>query len=253
MDCTTTSLWVFGYGSLCWYPGFQTRSSCIGYVQNYVRRFWQGNTTHRGHPGRPGRVATLIKEDKGLTWGVAYEVTGEAALKYLNEREVTLGGYTTELVTFYPRDRSTQPFPVLLYIATPSSKDWAGPAPLHEIATQIIQSKGPYGHNVEYLVRLADFMREKIPEEYDEHLSTLETLVRNRIKENNMCLKSLMGEGPPSLTSHENGAEGGAVAVVAEDNNNNNNNNNNNPQEERRNTFSYSTQVPKKTLRCLNV
>ncbi|RXG56030.1 hypothetical protein Avbf_05360 [Armadillidium vulgare] len=66
------------------------------------------------------------------------------------------------------------------------------------------------GHNVEYLVRLADFMREKIPEEYDEHLSTLETLVRNRIKENNMCLKSLMGEGPPSLTSHENGAEGGA-------------------------------------------
>ncbi|KAB7506470.1 Glutathione-specific gamma-glutamylcyclotransferase 1, partial [Armadillidium nasatum] len=154
----------------------------------------------------------------GLTWGVAYEVTGEAALKYLNEREVTLGGYTTELVTFYPRDRSTQPFPY--------------------------DSNLKRGHNVEYLVRLADFMREKIPEEYDEHLSTLETLVRNRIKENNMCLKSLMGEGPPSLTSHENGAEGGAVAVVAEDNNNNNN-----PQEERRNTFSYSTQVPKKTLR----
>lgn len=40
--------WVFGYGSLCWIPGF-TYSKCItGYIRGYVRRFWQGNVTHRG-------------------------------------------------------------------------------------------------------------------------------------------------------------------------------------------------------------
>lgn len=47
-----TSLWVFGYGSLCWHPGFQFGASSVGYIKNYVRRFWQGNSTHRGVPGK---------------------------------------------------------------------------------------------------------------------------------------------------------------------------------------------------------
>lgn len=42
------TLWVFGYGSLCWYPGFEFQKCVTGYIRGYVRRFWQGNTTHRG-------------------------------------------------------------------------------------------------------------------------------------------------------------------------------------------------------------
>ena len=40
---------------------------------------------------------------QGLTWGIAYELQGEAALQYLNQREAVLGGYTTDVVPFYPR------------------------------------------------------------------------------------------------------------------------------------------------------
>lgn len=44
----TKSLWVFGYGSLCWNPGFEFEKAVTGYIVGYSRKFWQGNSTHRG-------------------------------------------------------------------------------------------------------------------------------------------------------------------------------------------------------------
>ena len=48
----------------------------------------------------------------------------------------------------------------LTYIATPSNKNWLGPASQEAIARQIATSYGPSGPNDEYLLRLAAAMRE---------------------------------------------------------------------------------------------
>ena len=58
----------------------------LGFVTGLARRFWQGNETHRGVPGSPGRVATLVEEKEAVTHGIALELKGEEALDYLNNR-----------------------------------------------------------------------------------------------------------------------------------------------------------------------
>jgi cation transport protein ChaC len=96
------SLFVFGYGSLLWKPGFKHGKALVGSVRGFARRMWQGNETHRGTPGKPGRVATLVEDKKDETHGVAMELQGEEALDYLNQREMTLGGYSSQFTLFPP-------------------------------------------------------------------------------------------------------------------------------------------------------
>lgn len=195
------SLWVFGYGSLCWHPGFDYGDQIKGHIQGFARKFWQGNTTHRGTPDKPGRVATLVEDRKEVTHGLALKLKDQAALDYLNNREVTLGGYVSHITMFYPRDKSREPFPILLYIATSTNVQWLGPAPLDDVAEQVVTCSGNTGHNVEYVLRLADWIRAEMPEAMDDHLFTLEKIVKAKVKSRKLCLATMMGEKPSQVST----------------------------------------------------
>lgn len=162
-------------------------------------------------PLQPGRVVTLIEDDdvsktayffrfgrnyagsrtpiktwlwppssfpQARTWGVAFEVTGaqvEESLKYLNVRETVCGGYSTKMVDFHADDGSQPPVQALLYIATADNPLYLGSASPEEIGAQIAVSRGKTGHNLEYLLRLAQFMRSSCPHVDDHHLFAVET------------------------------------------------------------------------------
>ena len=69
----------------------------------------------------------------------------------------------------------------MVYIGTTDNEAYVGPAPADAIAKQIHETYGPSGWNAEYLLNLAEALREICPGVQDEHVFELETLVKERI------------------------------------------------------------------------
>jgi len=178
----TEDLWIFAYGSLCWQPGFEYEEMVVGHIKGWIRRFWQGNQVHRGTPAKPGRVATLVPDQDGETYGCAYRVTNlscQKTLKYLDNRETKLGGYDSRKAPFYPCDTSIKPVTVVLFIALPGNVDWKGPAELDDIADEVITASGVCGSNIAYVTDLAAFLRTH--EFKDDHVFELESIVLEKM------------------------------------------------------------------------
>lgn len=167
-------IWLFGYGSLIWRPDFEHRERRPASIDGWTRRFWQGSTDHRGVPEAPGRVVTLVPEPGARCHGVAYRVAPEVAAQVfaaLDHRE--RGGYLrVELPLRLARDHPPQIVTARMYLATADNPNYLGPAPLTTIAAQILHSRGPSGPNLEYLLRLAESLREQDAD--DEHVFALE-------------------------------------------------------------------------------
>ena len=174
-------LWLFGYGSLIWRPDIDYIDRRPARVQGWSRRFWQGSHDHRGMPDAPGRVVTLIEDHSASCDGMAYLVDREIVeetFSQLDHREKN--GYERHQVSLeFHRHRGAggeENTQGVVYIAPVDNFAYLGPAPIIEIASQIHRSVGPSGHNVEYLLELADALRGLEAE--DEHVFELEAAVR---------------------------------------------------------------------------
>ena len=50
------TMWVFGYGSLLWNPGFEAQERVIATLPGYHRSFCMRSIHHRGTEDEPGLV-----------------------------------------------------------------------------------------------------------------------------------------------------------------------------------------------------
>ncbi len=169
-------VWIFGYGSLVWRPDFAYAESRPALIDGWARRFWQGSTDHRGVPGAPGRVVTLIEAPGEACWGMAYRIAGgdrDRVLAKLDYREK--GGYRLADVSIRFAGPDGGAADGLVYLATAENPNYLGPAELADIAAQVRASCGPSGDNVEYVLRLAGALRALGAE--DDHVFALEALL----------------------------------------------------------------------------
>ena len=165
------SVWLFGYGSLIFKADFPFLERRPASIEGWTRRFWQGSHDHRGTETAPGRVATLVPEPGAVCHGMAYLMTPEV-FGHLDHRENN--GYLRLATDIHFEDGSCAEG--LVYIATAENAAFLGAASERDIARQIASAHGPSGPNKDYLMELAQALREMDKE--DAHVFEIERFLR---------------------------------------------------------------------------
>lgn len=171
--------WIFGYGSLIWRPDFPHLERRPAIVEGMARRFWQGSPDHRGVPGAPGRVVTLVEQAGARCVGMAYRVADaerDAVLARLDHREKA--GYERFWLPLYDAAGGPPFARGLTFAAAPGNPDWLGPTSVPAMAAEIAEREGPSGTNRAYLQRLAEALDALGAE--DPHVVTLWQAVASR-------------------------------------------------------------------------
>jgi cation transport protein ChaC len=146
------TLWVFGYGSLLWNPGFQPQAQVVARLEGWHRSFCMRSIHHRGTPQAPGLVLALDAAHQSVCSGVAFEVrSGEEAqvMAYLRDRELVSSAYLEQVLPLHLQDgRQVQ---AVCYVIDPLHVQYCGGLPLDEQAQIIASAIGGRGPNAEYL------------------------------------------------------------------------------------------------------
>lgn len=145
------TLWVFGYGSLIWDPGFPVAERRIARLDGWHRSFCMRSIHHRGTVDDPGLVLALDRATGAACDGLAFAVApgAEAAtLAALRERELISSAY---LETTLPLETVDGPLTALAYVIDPDHDQYCGGLPLEEQARIIAKAIGGRGPNRDYL------------------------------------------------------------------------------------------------------
>jgi glutathione-specific gamma-glutamylcyclotransferase len=143
-------LWVFGYGSLMWRPGFDFAEQRVATLRGYHRALCVYSHVHRGTPERPGLVLGLDRG--GSCKGIAFRVPAAeapATIAYLRQREqVTLVYRELQLCARLDDGRNVS---ALSYAVDRSHGQYAGRLDRKELERLVMQGQGLSGANPEYV------------------------------------------------------------------------------------------------------
>lgn len=155
------ALWIFGYGSLMWQPGFEHDERIVARLPGYARSFCMRSIHHRGTPEQPGLVLALDAVAGAGCDGLALRVaegTEMATLDYLRERELISSAYLEQTVAIDLTDGRR--VDAVTFIIDTDHVQYCSGLPLEEQAGIIAGAVGGKGPNTEYLYNTSTHLYE---------------------------------------------------------------------------------------------
>ena len=152
-DLSKGDLWVFGYGSLIWRPGFDFIEKAPARLIGEHRALCVYSFDHRGTPEKPGLVLGLDRG--GACRGIAFRVTEKrsaATIAYLREREQVTSVYREVTRSVWLENDARQRVSALAYVVDRGHVQYAGRLSLVEQVRYVQQGHGRSGNNRDYVL-----------------------------------------------------------------------------------------------------
>jgi cation transport protein ChaC len=156
-----SELWVFGYGSLMWRPGFEFSEQAPAALIGAHRSLCIYSFHHRGTQENPGLVLGL--DEGGACRGVVFRVAPnqrDATLAYLREREQVTDVYVETVRPVSLLDNSGRELEALCYLVDRGHPQYAGRLSLERQAQLVRSAIGRSGTNIEYVLNTARHLEE---------------------------------------------------------------------------------------------
>lgn len=150
-------IWIFGYASLMWDPGFPFLESHTALLRGYHRSLCIYSTKYRGTPKKPGLVMGLDRG--GSCKGRAFlldEVDVPKVMKYLYAREMDTGTYLPKFLPVRLNDgRKVRAYQ---FLVRREHEQYTGKLSFDDIVKLVCAGVGPKGSSIEYLQNTLDHL-----------------------------------------------------------------------------------------------
>jgi cation transport protein ChaC len=152
-DFPTGDLWIFGYGSLIWRPGFDFLEARPAKLIGEHRALCIYSFVHRGTPEKPGLVLGLDRGGacQGMAYRVAEAKRGEI-IDYLRAREQVTSVYREVLRSVWLGGDARERVSAVAYVADRGHEQYAGRLSPTEQLHLVRGGHGSSGANDEYVI-----------------------------------------------------------------------------------------------------
>jgi glutathione-specific gamma-glutamylcyclotransferase len=150
LQSAASGLWVFGYGSLMWDPGFVHAEALPALLYGWHRSLCILSIRNRGTVERPGLALGLDRG--GACRGIAFRIAPgevEAACAYLWAREMSHGVYRAMMLKV--RLDGGGRTGALTFVARQDHPQYVRGLPMKAAAALVLQGRGAYGTSLDYL------------------------------------------------------------------------------------------------------
>ena len=152
-------LWVFGYGSLMWRPGFDAIEALPARLSGFHRALCVRSFVHRGTREHPGLVLGLDRG--GSCRGMAFRVIAanrDTVLTYLRERELVTNVYAERILGVTLNDG--RKFSAVTYVVDRNHVQYAAGLSVDAAAQIVSQATGVSGANPHYVASTVQHLRQ---------------------------------------------------------------------------------------------